>query len=530
MRKLFYILFGLLSAFIFTANAHASKPVFYSASPVGTSHDLKTGTPNITISSGVATLSVAQTGNIGAGCKIVYNSTSCFIAPNRIGFDSGGTAEIEIGDKIQGGTSGATGVVRAVHLVSGTWAGGDAAGYIYFEKTSGAFQDNEQINRLKPSSSTDIGTIDGTIQGNIGNGNTEFVVLTATGGTPADQTSTAVTNIYHEYASLSAWEAGFTDSSHLNTTDLTTDNIIAFACCYYDDDDGTTDSTLTTIDFGTTGADGYVYVFTPSGGAESINSQRNAGTFDTTKYFMQISNSYSYQITINEAYTRIDGIQFDINSVSNSRAIRIYAADVQVSSCFFKNCTSNYGTIRNEADGTIIYNCVFYDCYYAILNRDYYHFSLYNSTIEGCTNGIENQDTHDNGSVIANCAIFNNTDDVNGAAGLTISYCASDDGDGTNAVDWDNESTDWANVFTDYTNNDYSLKNYTSTGAIIDQGTDLSSNNIWRDVIGTERGATWDIGAFEYATSGWGGKVYGISPSKVEGVDTDNISKICGVE
>ena len=51
--------------------------VYYS---VGTStSDLKTGSPNIEITSGVATLSVAQTGNIGVGDIILANSISYII-------------------------------------------------------------------------------------------------------------------------------------------------------------------------------------------------------------------------------------------------------------------------------------------------------------------------------------------------------------------------------------------------------------------------------------------------------------------
>lgn len=48
--------------------------VYYSVCPFGTG-DLKTGSPTLTISSGVATLSVAQTGNIGAGCRITYDGS-----------------------------------------------------------------------------------------------------------------------------------------------------------------------------------------------------------------------------------------------------------------------------------------------------------------------------------------------------------------------------------------------------------------------------------------------------------------------
>jgi len=182
----------------------SNRITFYSVSPVGNDVDMKVAA-NITISGGVATLSAAQTGNIGAGCRIEYNSTHAYIAPNRIGFDSGGTTEIKIGDKIEGGTSSATGIVRAVHISSGSWSGGDCAGHIYFEKTTGTWQDNEQINRVKPSNSSNVGTTNGTLEGNIGNGNTEFVVLTATGADASDQSSTSVTHIYHEFSSLALW-------------------------------------------------------------------------------------------------------------------------------------------------------------------------------------------------------------------------------------------------------------------------------------------------------------------------------------
>lgn len=46
-----------------------------------------------------------------------------------IPFSGGGTTEIAVGDTITGATSGATAKVRQVLLYSGTWAGGDAAGF-----------------------------------------------------------------------------------------------------------------------------------------------------------------------------------------------------------------------------------------------------------------------------------------------------------------------------------------------------------------------------------------------------------------
>lgn len=63
----------------------------------------------------------------------VYNVTDGDIITvgfltGRIPFTSGGTATIAAGNKIIGATSGATVTIKEVILISGTWAGGDAAG------------------------------------------------------------------------------------------------------------------------------------------------------------------------------------------------------------------------------------------------------------------------------------------------------------------------------------------------------------------------------------------------------------------
>lgn len=64
--------------------------------------------------------------------------------PNRmvIPFTSGGTTEIAAGDEITGATSGATATIKTVLLYSGTWAGGDAAGFFIIERQflTGTFQ------------------------------------------------------------------------------------------------------------------------------------------------------------------------------------------------------------------------------------------------------------------------------------------------------------------------------------------------------------------------------------------------------
>lgn len=63
-------------------------------------------------------------------------------------FDSGSLVndrQLQVGDVIVGGTSGAYGTIAAIVLFSGTWAAGTAAGWIVLKTTSGTWQDGEAI-------------------------------------------------------------------------------------------------------------------------------------------------------------------------------------------------------------------------------------------------------------------------------------------------------------------------------------------------------------------------------------------------
>jgi len=494
-----------------------TNAVFYSVCPYGTG-TIETGAGTIEITSGVATLSVAQTGNIGAGVCIEYNSLECWIAPNRIAFTSGGTTELLTGTKIEGGTSEATGIVRAIEVTSGTWAGGDAAGWIYFESTTGTWNSSEQINRTKPTDSSNIATTNGSIEGNIGNGNTEFVVKSATGGAAANQTATSVTSVHHEWAALADFESQFTDGSHINNTSLVSADVVAYACCYYDHANPTTnpDNNELTIDFGTTGADNYLQIYTPVGGAESINSQRHDGKWNTGKYRLEISGS-STAVLVLEGYVRIEGSQLHFSpTVSDRKAlsfrgINTTSCDFHISNNVIKGNSSNTQTWYSGIDiynitvsGTLVFhiwNNVLYDfvgttsSFGVEIDDSDATCNIHNNICCDCYRGISQA----NGTVtITNCAVFNNSDDYYGT--VTATYSASDDSQtGTGNIQWTGGSTDWGNVFTDYANEDFSLEDFSGTGAIIEQGTSLLANGIWRDIIGTERDTSSpDIGAFEY--------------------------------
>lgn len=53
-----------------------------------------------------------------------------------IPFSGGGTTEITAGSRIKGATTGATAIVESVLLYSGSWAGGDAAGFMTVQEGS----------------------------------------------------------------------------------------------------------------------------------------------------------------------------------------------------------------------------------------------------------------------------------------------------------------------------------------------------------------------------------------------------------
>lgn len=130
---------------------------------------------------------------------------------------------------------------------------------------------------------------------------------------------------------------------------------------------------------------------------------------------------------------------------------------------------------------------------------------VYNCTIFNFNDGIE----QDAGTIyVKNCAVFGCADDFDGLTAGNIDNCASDDGDGDNAVNISpggTETTDWAGHFVDYANGDFHLK---SESNLIGSGANLYNDADYPfqdDIIGTDRGgsgADWDIGAFEYVAGG----------------------------
>lgn len=78
-------------------------------------------------------------------------------------FSGGGTTEVAVGDTITGATSGAKATILKVLEYSGTWAGGDAAGFFVVDVISGTFQSEN----VYVSSDSTSGTDDATVTANV---------------------------------------------------------------------------------------------------------------------------------------------------------------------------------------------------------------------------------------------------------------------------------------------------------------------------------------------------------------------------
>lgn len=99
--------------------------------------------------------------NAGGTAAVMHVSSAAGWVPVALGrevsFTSGGTYEVLAGDTITGATSGATAVVTKVILTSGTWAGGTAAGRIFFASQTGTFQ----AENLNVGANLNVATIAG---------------------------------------------------------------------------------------------------------------------------------------------------------------------------------------------------------------------------------------------------------------------------------------------------------------------------------------------------------------------------------
>lgn len=99
--------------------------------------------------------------NAGGTAAVLHKDSGSGWTPIALGreiaFTSGGTYVIAEGNTITGATSGATAVITRVVLLSGSWAGGDAAGWLVFASQTGTFQ----AENLNVGANLNVATIAG---------------------------------------------------------------------------------------------------------------------------------------------------------------------------------------------------------------------------------------------------------------------------------------------------------------------------------------------------------------------------------
>ncbi len=233
------------------------------------------------------------------------------------------------------------------------------------------------------------------------------------------------------------------------------------------------------------------------------------GIFDTSKYSISInSGSSAAALESNLNSITIRNIQIETAASSTAQIYGIFINNKfgnTIDSCIirsFGNTTSgrHFGIYPYICDPVTIWNTTVTG-YWHISDNDYKgircygnngnNYNLYNCTFFNNRIGIH-QDLNE--EIYAyNCIISSNTNDflIDGA-GSVIDYCASDDGDGTNAVaasggDWDNEMNDPGNE-------DFTL---ITGGNCENAGTDDPSSGLYLDdITDTTRVSVWSIGAY----------------------------------
>ena len=305
-----------------------------------------------------------------------------------------------------------------------------------------------------------------------------------------------------DYDSLYDWEAG-------EQGDLTgvRDEISVAKCrCT----GGTADVTGFTIDGWTTSATQYIKIWT-----DTSESYRHNGTYQTgNKYRLEITDSYAVYVSV--PHVRIDGLVLKLlSSTANREGVRLYRGG-----CFLSNSlilgpndpdqvyigveiyfsAENAGTcylwnniISERAEG---WNSASID---SNIPTGYTTYVYNCTTISGGYRGI----IQTSGSLVCkNCYSYRLIDFGDAyTSGVTLTTCASSDDSGSTGLqNIALNTTNFTNVTGGAENFDLPLGS-----ALIDVGTDTSGDgaplNFTTDIVARTRGASWDIGAFEYVAA-----------------------------
>ena len=311
-----------------------------------------------------------------------------------------------------------------------------------------------------------------------------FVNPASSGG---DGTTNGLSGPTAAYASLSSWEAA-------EQTDLVAAGDIHEVRC-----EGTADTTLCDIDGWTTGASNYILII-----VELAN--RHSGVWNTGKYHLTGSRGFNGFLKILEDFVRTEGLQVQNTSTSSSNTSAFHtsgtvdAGDVRASEGIFRGGGgSSKGMMLRNVDVFYGWNNIVYDADIAIeMSNGSNTYHLYSCTAIGITNGIKAT----SGTITAKNCYAKGTTAYSGT--VTMTTCASSDTTGSAGLQNIAYST---TNFINVTGGSENLGLVSGT-ALIGSGTDTSGDSapldFTDDIIGTARGVTWDVGAFEFIAAAAG--------------------------
>lgn len=288
------------------------------------------------------------------------------------------------------------------------------------------------------------------------------------------------------YDSLFDWEAA-------EETDLDTAN--DWHHCYVRASSGTADTTAVSIS-GTweTSVTDYILI-------EAASTDRAvASGWSATKYSLSVAGTC---LTLGENNIKVDGLQIYMNANSGYGILTGNFSGIEISNCRIKSSANGSATTggivsNNNNSNLKIWNCIIHGFIadaawgFGIYKEYTGTWDIYNCVTYGCGRGIGEGDTTVN---VTNSASFNNDDDFYSFSGATIDYCASDDNDGTHNVAESGGGASWPDDFEGAATGDFRLK---SGSNLVSATTDQSGGLFTDDIEGTTRGASWDVGAFEY--------------------------------
>ena len=259
------------------------------------------------------------------------------------------------------------------------------------------------------------------------------------------------------------------------------------------------------IDGWTTDATRYIKIYTTA-------TARHPGKWDDTKYRLEVADDIP--ITINEEYTRIDGLQIKLTTTTNYlRAIygtvNNASSDVRISdniiwgvcSAPLNDCTGIMTAYNNTANYRI-WNNIVYDVDRGIMPSQYATAQVYNNTVVNCDNGY-----YGNGApviIAKNNIAYNNTDNYY-VDGEFDDYSTNNlSGPSSDAEMPPTNARNGVTVnFVDATNRDFHLAPSDTNAR--NYGTNLSGSgasvSFSTDIDRQSRAGTWDIGADEVLVS-----------------------------